>query len=69
MPDRVAFVGLGNMGTPMSRRLLAAGHERHGLERGHVVQRLRPILEVGVAGVRRRVEFDEVAAEQHALLR
>lgn len=32
MPDRVAFVGLGNMGTPMSRRLLAAGHEVHGFD-------------------------------------
>lgn len=26
MPERVGFVGLGNMGLPMARRLLAAGH-------------------------------------------
>ena len=29
---RVAFIGLGNMGRPMSRNLITAGHAVHGFD-------------------------------------
>ncbi len=29
---RVAFIGLGNMGKPMSRNLIKAGHAVHGFD-------------------------------------
>ena len=32
MPETIAVIGLGNMGTPMSRRLLEAGHEVVGFD-------------------------------------
>ncbi len=32
MPESIAFIGLGNMGTPMSRRLLSAGHRVVGFD-------------------------------------
>ncbi len=32
MPERVALIGLGNMGTPMSRRLVEGGYEVHGFD-------------------------------------
>jgi 3-hydroxyisobutyrate dehydrogenase len=32
MPERVALIGLGNMGAPMSRRLTEGGHEVHGFD-------------------------------------
>jgi 3-hydroxyisobutyrate dehydrogenase len=28
--SRIAFIGLGNMGTPMAANLVKAGHEVHG---------------------------------------
>lgn len=31
-PQKVAFIGLGNMGTPMTTRLVAAGTEVHGFD-------------------------------------
>jgi hypothetical protein len=51
------------------QRRAAAGHQLRGLQRADVVQRLRPVLEVGVAGIGRGVELDQVAAEQDLLLR
>lgn len=32
MPETIAFIGLGNMGTPMSRRLIDAGHDVVGFD-------------------------------------
>lgn len=32
MAARIAFIGLGNMGSPMTTRLLAAGYEVHGFD-------------------------------------
>ena len=48
------------------QRGAAAGHQLLRLERGDVVQRLRPVLEVGVARVG-GVELDQVAREQDPL--
>ncbi len=46
-----------------------ARHHGERLERFEVIERLGPIFEVSVAGVRRGVELDQVAGQQHALLR
>ena len=32
MAARIAFIGLGNMGSPMTTRLVAAGYEVHGFD-------------------------------------
>jgi hypothetical protein len=63
-----AFQPRCHLGLVLQRRA-AAGHQLQGLERRQVVQRLRPVGEVGVAGVGRGVELDQVAGEQDALLR
>ncbi len=47
----------------------ASGHQLRGLERGDVVERGRPVLEVGIAGVGRGIELHEIAAEKDLLLR
>ncbi len=57
---------LRDLGRALQRRA-APGHQRQRLQRGDAVQRLWPVLEVGVAGVRRGVELDQVAREQRAL--
>ncbi len=46
-----------------------ARHQLRGFHCGQLVQRLWPVAEVGVAGIGRGVELDQVAAEQDLLLR
>ena len=46
-----------------------AWHQLVGTERGEVIQRLRPVSKVGVARVAGGVGLDEIAGEQHLLLR
>ena len=50
------------------QRVAAARHQRHRLEVAQLLQGLRPVLVVSVAGIRRGAVLDEVAAEQRALL-
>lgn len=50
---RIGFVGLGQMGGPMSRNLVAAGHEVH-------------VFDVDAAAVERRVSEGAIAAETAA---
>ncbi len=50
------------------QRVAAAGHQGERLEVAQLLQRLGPVLEVGVAGIGSGAIFDQVAAEQRALL-
>src|SRR5258707_201313 len=50
------------------QRVAAAGYQGERLEVAQLLQRLGPVLEVGVAGIGRGAIFDQVAAEQRALL-
>jgi len=52
-----------------AQRRAAPGHQGQRVELGDVVQRLRPVLEVGVSGVGGGVEFDQVARQQRLLAR
>ena len=38
MAERIAFIGLGNMGSPMTTRLVAAGYEVHGFDVAEVAR-------------------------------
>ena len=51
------------------KRSAAAGYQFLRVERGDVVQRLRPVFEVGVTGIRCRIELHQVATEKHLLRR
>ena len=55
------LLGRGERGT-------ATRHQRARLHRRQVVERVGPVLEVGVAGIRCGVELDQVAREQDLLL-
>ena len=44
-------------------------NERPRLQLGDVVQRLRPVREIRIAGIRRGVELDQVAGEEDLLFR
>ncbi|MEE8110396.1 MAG: NAD(P)-binding domain-containing protein, partial [bacterium] len=57
MDKRVGFIGLGRMGTPMTRRLLEAGYEVWGYD-----VRKEPAEALGRAGGHAASSIEEVAA-------
>src|SRR6185503_7371388 len=50
-------------------RVAAPRHQRARLQRCEPRECARPVLEVGITGIRRRAELDQVAAEQDLALR
>lgn len=49
---KIAFIGLGNMGAPMARNLLKAGHQLNLFDLNQAV--LKELAELGAASVPRR---------------